>query len=329
MLISRQMTKIAKILLFCVLTVVLPFMAGAQRSGYVISPKNGEVAVSEKYVREVVDYLCSPSIGGRATGSHGAVKVASWLDGQFSSAGLEYVGGAYLQGFKVDGSLARNVIGVIPGKTSKVVIVMAHYDNLGTLGDTFYPGADSNASGVAALLQLVKMFSYMKECHKSYNSTLVFVALDGKEKDQAGAANLWSRISDGRYGFGPGDVSLVVNLDQLGSTMSPITKGNPDYLIMLSEEATGRRPSLMNAEKTQHIGLELGFDYYGSKDFTKLFYRRISDQRIFLENGIPSVMFTSGITMLNNKPGDTPDTLDYPVLIKRIRLIFYYLDKVL
>ena len=151
------MTKIAKILLFCVLTVALPFMAGAQRSGYVISPKNGEVVVSQEYVRGVVDYLCAPSLGGRATGSHGAVKVASWLDSQFSAAGLEYVGGAYLQGFKADGALARNVIGVIPGKTSKVVIVMAHYDNLGTLGDTFYPGADSNASGVAALLQLVKM----------------------------------------------------------------------------------------------------------------------------------------------------------------------------
>ena len=323
------MTKIAKIIVFCVLAVVLPFMAGAQRSGYVISPKNGEVAVSEQYVREVVDHLCAESLGGRATGSRGAAAAAAWIDDQFDNAGLEYRGGAYLQGFKVGGSLARNVIGVIPGKTSKVVIVMAHFDNLGNLGGSFFPGADSNASGVAALFQLVKMFAYMKECHKTYDASLVFVALDGKEKDQAGAADLWARIRDGRLGFSPSDISLVVNLDQLGSTMSPITKGNPDYLIMLSEEATGRRSMLSNAEKSQHIGLELGYDYYGSKDFTKLFYRNISDQRVFLENGIPSVMFTSGITMLNNKPGDTPDTLDYPVLMKRIRLIFYYLDKVL
>ena len=120
-----------------------------------------------------------------------------------------------------------------------------------------------------------------------------------------------------------------MNLDQLGSTLSPVTKGNPDYLMMLSEEASGRRSTLMSAEKTQRIGLELAFDYYGSKDFTKLFYRKISDQKIFLENGVPAVMFTSGITMLNNKPGDTPDTLDYTVLMKRIRLIFYYLERIL
>ena len=31
---------------------------------------------------------------------------------------------------------------------------MAHYDNLGTLNGRFYPGADANASGVAALLEL-------------------------------------------------------------------------------------------------------------------------------------------------------------------------------
>lgn len=323
------MTKIAKIILFCVLSVILPFMAGAQRSGYVISPKNGEVAVNEDFVRESVQFLCSESLGGRATGSHGAARAASWLEDQFRETGLEYVGGAFMQGFRVDGALARNVIGIIRGQSSKVVIVMAHFDNLGVLGGTFFPGADSNASGVAALLQLARMFAYMKECHKTYDASLVFVALDGKEKDQAGAANLWSRICDGRLGFGPGDVSLVVNLDQIGSSLSPITKGNPEYLLMLSEESTGRRTILANAEKSQRIGLELGYDYYGSKDFTKLFYRRISDQRVFLENGVPAVMFTSGITMLNNKPGDTPDTLDYPVLMKRIRLIFYYLDKVL
>jgi hypothetical protein len=323
------MTKIAKIIVFCALALSLPLGAAAQRSGYVISAKNAESAVSEKFVRDAVKYLSAESLGGRAAGTPGGAAAASWIDLQFREAGLENIGGTYLYGFRNSGTLCRNVIGVIPGTSSRVVILMAHFDNYGKLGDTFFPGADSNASGVAAMLQIARMFKRMKECHKSYGATLVFVALDAKEKDLAGAADLWSRINNGRLGFAPEDISLVVNLDQLGSSMSPITKGNPDYLMMLSEESNGRRSTLVSAEKTQHIGLELGFDYYGSKDFTKLFYRTISDQRIFLEHGIPSVMFTSGITMLNNKPGDTADTLDYPVLMKRIRLIFYYLDKIL
>ena len=153
------MTKIAKIIVFCVFALGLPLSALAQRSGYVISPKNGEVAVSEDFVRESVEYLCSESLGGRATGSHGAAKASSWLEDRFRESGLEYVGGAYMQGFRIDGALARNVMGIIRGQSSKVVIVMAHFDNLGVLGGTFFPGADSNASGVAALLQLARMFS--------------------------------------------------------------------------------------------------------------------------------------------------------------------------
>lgn len=323
------MTKIAKIIVFCVLSLALPAGAVAQRSGYVISARNAETAVSEKYVKDAVSYLSAESLGGRAAGTPGGAAAASWIDLQFRQAGLENIGGTYLYGFRSGGSLYRNVIGVIPGTSSRVVIVMAHFDSFGRLGDSFYPGADSNASGVAALLQIALMFKRMKECHKSYGATLVFVALDAKEKGLAGSSDLWTRINNGRLGFSPADISLVVNLDQLGSSLSPITKGNPDYLMMLSEEATGYRTTLVSAEKTQRIGLELAFDYYGSKDFTKLFYRSVSDQKVFLEHGIPSVMFTSGITMLNNKPGDTPDTLDYPVFMKRIRLIFYYLDKIL
>ena len=55
----------------------------------------------------------------------------------------------------------------------------------------------------------------------------------------------------------------------------------------------------------------------------------MSDQRIFLEHDIPAVMFTSGITLNNNKVTDTPDTLDYTLMRKRIQLIFYWLEKIL
>ena len=323
------MTNIAKIIVILTVSFFAALPVHAQRAGYVISPKNAETVLSADYLKEVVTHLSSERLGGRAMGSEGSRNAAFWLDSKFREAGLECYSGAFPHGFRSGSAMGRNIIGFIPGTSSKCVIVMAHYDNLGKLGDTFYPGADSNASGVAALLQIARMFVRMKECGRKYTHTLVFVALDGKEEDLAGASALWGRISDGRLGFGPADISLVVNLDQLGSTLSPLTKGNPDYLMMLSEAAGCMRETLQSVEKSQHIGLELAFDYYGSKDFTNLFYRRVSDQRIFLEHGIPSVMFTSGITMLNNKPGDTPETLDYPVFAKRVRLIFHYLDRIL
>ena len=312
--------------------------AAAQGGRYRISPKNAETVLSAEHIRSSVEYLCQPSLGGRAFGSEGNRKVAAWLEKEFMDLQLEPMGGAWMHGFRSAGVWGRNIVGLVPGsaKPSRYVVVMAHYDNLGTLGGQLYPGADSNASGVAALLELARMFTHMRSCRKTYGCGLIFAALDGKEKDLAGAADLWRVIKEGRLkdpvsgeAVDPTQIVLAVNLDQLGTSLAPLTKGNPNYLMMLSEAATGRRSSLEAANRDQGIGLELGYDYYGSKDFTNLFYRRISSQRLFLEQGIPAVMFTSGITLNNNKTTDTPDTLDYALLRKRIQLIFYWLDKVL
>ena len=60
-----------------------------------------------------------------------------------------------------------------------------------------------------------------------------------------------------------------------------------------------------------------------------MFYRSISDQKPFLEHGIPSVMFTSGITLRNNKADDVVDSLDYGVLRRRVLAMFYYLVRVI
>ena len=48
-----------------------------------------------------------------------------------------------------------------------------------------------------------------------------------------------------------------------------------------------------------------------------------------MEKGIPSVMFTSGISMRNNKPYDDASSIDYPVLLKRILLMYHYIIRLL
>jgi len=328
------MTKIIKILLIFLLSAYVP--AAAQGVRYTISPKNAETVLDTENIRASVEQLCNPEIGGRAFGTEGGQKTAIWLEDQFMDLHLEPLGGAWLHGFYWDGQFGRNVLGLIPGTSNRYVVVMAHYDNLGMLAGNLYPGADSNASGVASLLELARMFFHMKECKKKYGTGIIFAALDGKEKNLAGASDLWRLIEQGRLKdpvsgdyVRPEQIVMAVNLDQLGCSLAPLTKGQPNYIMMLSEEATGRRSTLERVNRDQNIGLELGYDYYGSKDFTKLFYRRVSDQRVFLEHDIPSVMFTSGITLNNNKVSDTPETLDYALMRRRIQLIFYWMDKIL
>ena len=328
------MTKIRNYFIIFFLTVCVP--AAAQR--YSISPINAERVLDRDSVRTRVEFLCSPQLGGRATATEGGRKTALWLEDKFISEGLKPLSGAWMHGYITRDGMVRNVMGLIPGYSNpgKYVVLMAHFDNLGTLGGRFYPGADANASGVAALLQLARMVTHMNSCRKQYRHGLIVVALDGKEKNLAGAEKLWWEIAGGQLkdpvtgeSIRPSQIDMVVNLDQLGSTLAPITKGNDRYLLMLSEESTGRRKTLDRINLEPGFGFELGYDYYGSKDFTRLFYRQISDQKVFLENHIPAVMFTSGITYRNNKPEDNPASLDYDILTARIRLIFYWLDKLL
>lgn len=62
----------------------------------------------------------------------------------------------------IDGLITQNVVGLLPGKQSGkgLVVFSAHYDHLGRMGrNTFFPGANDNASGVAMLLSLAKHFS--------------------------------------------------------------------------------------------------------------------------------------------------------------------------
>ena len=74
-------------------------------------------------------------------------------------------------------------IGFLPSYTktarNRYVIVGAHFDHLGTINGTMYPGADSNASGTAALVTIAEMFHAMKKSGKVWNSNIIFIAFDG------------------------------------------------------------------------------------------------------------------------------------------------------
>ncbi len=320
------------------LLVVLLLPSGAWgRGGYVISPKNAEYVLTAEDLRYAVSFLTDSLSAGRGTGTAGSQKVIGWLGANFSSCGLQKVGESWFDGFRApSGRVGHNVVGAYPGTGSGWVVVMAHFDHIGMLKGAMYPGADANASGVASLLSLAKMLRRMEEVGRRYGKSVLFVALDGKEQGMSGAEALWKRLEYGMFkdprdgsSIFPKDVALVVNIDQVGSTFSPLHPGRSDYLMMLSDPADGRRGALESANKLSGLGLDLAYDYYGSRDFTNLFYRRISDQKVFLDHGVPAVMFTSGITFHNNKPSDTASTLDYTMLRRRIILMFHYLSRIL
>ena len=105
----------------------------------------------------------------------------------------------------------RNVIGVVPGKTKRVVVVGAHYDTKDIPG---FVGANDGAAGTAVMVQLARTIK-----PRTLKPTLVFIAFDGEESP-AGAADAdfartglrGSKVAAKRYK----DASAMVLLDFIG-----------------------------------------------------------------------------------------------------------------
>jgi hypothetical protein len=118
---------------------------------------------------------------------------------------------------KVHGS--QNVIGYLPSqkKYAKTIVFSAHYDHLGRMGkDTYFPGANDNASGCSMLLYLA---DYFKNHPSKYN--LVFIAFAGEE-----AGLIGSNYYVQNPLFPLKDIRFLVNLDIMGSGEEGITAVN-------------------------------------------------------------------------------------------------------
>lgn len=275
--------------------------------------------IPESALRESVEFLCDSLCAGRGFATRGGIETQFYLQRCLMDMGFRPVFQRFCS--ETDSTqTGSNVIlklnaALAYSKNAETIVVMAHYDGTGMHSGRLFPGADSNASGVAALLAILRHIKLYGSRHN-----LVIAFLDGHGVSMAGSTALleWLQQKGAK-------VRLAVSLDILGASLSPVTADRPDYLIALGGEKWKKEIQELNSG----LDLELSYDYYGSPSFTDLFYRRIGDQSVFLDAGIPAVMFTSGITMNTNKETDTPDSLNWPVYRKRVELIMRWLEVLL
>jgi hypothetical protein len=141
--------------------------------------------------------------------------------------------------------ISSNVIGFIPSALKKkkdrekaqTIVLTAHYDHLGAMGSqTYFPGANDNASGVAMILELAK---YFKENPLDYN--VMIIAFAGEEAGLLGSEYFarypWLDLKN---------IKFLVNLDIMGSGEEGITVVNGtkhteefNRLVKINEEKKG------------------------------------------------------------------------------------------
>lgn len=187
-----------------------------------------------------------------------------------------------------------NVIGFLDNKAKNTVIIGAHYDHLGW-GDehsahrgekAIHNGADDNASGVAAMIEIAHR---LRKNKKAKNNNYLFIAFSGEEKGLFGSASF---VKDPSI-----DLSLVnymINLDMVGrlDTKEKKLGINAVGTSPLWKDLLNNVPTLINI-KTSEPGI-------GPSDHTSF----------YLQN-IPVLHFFSGMHGDYHKPSDDADKLNY------------------
>ncbi|MBI3098350.1 MAG: M20/M25/M40 family metallo-hydrolase [Planctomycetes bacterium] len=199
---------------------------------------------------------------------------------------------------------AANVVGILPGadpsRAHEAVILGAHYDHLGVDAQgTPFPGANDNASGVAALISIARAFG---ETATRPSRTIVFVAFAGEELglwgSQAFVANPPVKMRD---------VVAMLNVDMCG-------RGGRDELALIG---VLRNPSLAREVEAANasVGLQLKTDI-------EFAFPWGSDHWPFHVAGVPSLDFTSSLFPEYHTIGDTADRLDPMKMERSARLLY-------
>lgn len=211
-----------------------------------------------------------------------------------------------------------NVVGLLEGKSKKdeIVVVCGHYDHDGILPDgTFFPGADDNGSGTVAVIELARAFSKAKKDGKGPERSILFIGLAAEEKGLLGSDYYV------RHPLLPlANTVACVNIDMIGRIDDKHLNGDHNYIHVIgtSKLSTDLKPIVESANKD--IQTKLDYDYDHPEEPMRLYYR--SDHYNFAKNGIPSLFFFSGLHPHYHTPEDTVDKIDFPMMVKREKLIF-------
>ncbi|HMR20125.1 MAG TPA: M28 family peptidase, partial [Sphingobacterium sp.] len=212
-----------------------------------------------------------------------------------------------------------NVLGLVEGTDLKdeIVVICGHYDHDGILPDsTFFPGADDNGSGTVAVLELAQAFAQAKKDGYGPRRSILFIGLAAEEKGLLGSKY---------YAENPilplANTVACINIDMIGRIDDMHLNGNHNYIhvIGVNKLSTELKPIVEKANKD--IGLELDYSYDRPNEPMRLYYR--SDHYNFAKKGIPSLFFFSGLHPHYHTPEDTVDKIDFPMMVKREKLIFH------
>lgn len=280
----------------------------------------------EAKIRTHVTYLASDELEGRGTNSRGYIKATDYVEARFKACKLLPLiktGGrdSYFQKFELkaheegnikseqhfDQAGSLNVLGMVEGTDPQLkqeyIVLSAHLDHLGKIDGVIHNGANDNASGSAAIMELARVIA-----KKPLKRSVIFALFGAEEIGLVGS----------KYFVNNSPVPLAkvvanINVDGVGAYIDQ----PGDQMKLLAIGAT--LPCADLEERLLQVNATTEKLELSTEDPEAYIMR--SDQYNFLKRGIPVVMFTDYGNGHYHKPTDDADRLQYGKLTRLTNLI--------
>lgn len=349
-----------KVLLSLLFFAVLANRAAAQKTDVKdpnISNMVNEVSSAnlEQVIKKLVSFHTRHTLSDTISKTTGIGAARTWIKSEFEKYGAAS-GGRLQVSYDTftqpaDGRrilnpvVLKNVIAILPGtdpNDKRMLMVSGHYDSRVTdvmnVKD-FAPGANDDASGVAAVMEMCRIMSKQK-----FSSTIVFVAMVGEEQGLYGATNLAKRAKEEGW-----NVHLLMNNDIVGNSYGMETDIKDNKSVRVFSEGVSPVETPAQAAARQSAGtdnegkarqaaryIKEVAERYVDQLEVKLIYRRDrflrgGDHTPFSQQGFAAVRITEMNEDFNRqhqdirtengfKFGDLPEYVDYNYLQKVTRM---------
>lgn len=254
-------------------------------------------SVCASCIHDNLTYLAGPELHGRGSGTHDEYNAALYIAKRLRAYGLApAAGNAYVQVANLksaNGNISRtwNVLAKIEGTTQaeQIILLSAHMDHLGIRQGKVYPGADDDASGTVAVMELARALAAGPQPQRT-----VIVALWGSEETGLVGAQYFLKHPT----F---DVHRIVANLEFEMIGRPDPKVKPEQLWLTGWERTDLGPELASR------GAHLVADPHPEQNF---FTR--SDNYALAHDGIVAQTVSSyGLHKDYHQPTDTLDKIDW------------------
>jgi len=290
--------------------------------------EKGLNSITANGAKASINFLASDALQGREAGTLSGKIVSEFLASYLTSLGISPIGDSYFQDFEaynedfqkrkrysVDpDSIAKykntthrilkmkNVLGMIPGvNPNEYVIVGAHFDHLGMdenlAGDKIYNGADDNASGVSAVMQIAKAFV---ESGEKPQRNVIFAFWDGEELGLLGSKYFTMNCSF------IGQIKAYLNFDMIGRNNN---ESRPQHVVYFyTEDHPVFEKWLRDDIKTYNLKLEPDYQAWDNPVGG-------SDNGSFAKYKIPVIWYHTDGHIDYHQPGDEASKINWNKLV--------------